>query len=103
MNSKRTNNDGVVRAWKAGNSARNGRGSLHTNGTSLYSYDLHIGERTKAGVCVLSDYTAPAKNFRSMTTSCHVNLAKLPALGGPVVIMNPRVWEHSPLSEKVPF
>jgi hypothetical protein len=100
---KRTDNSGVIKAWKAGEHAKNGRGSLHTDGSALYSYDLHIGQRTAAGVCVLADYTARAKGYHSQTTSCHVNLAKRATVGGSVVTMNPKVWAHSPLSERVPF
>jgi hypothetical protein len=101
MKLKRTNNAGVIKAWQRGEAARNGRGSLHTDGAALYSYKLHIGERTAAGVMVIADFTAPAKGFRSMTTSQHVNLAKYQT-GNPV-IMNPLVWVRSPLSERVPF
>ena len=102
----RLNNDGVIKAWQNGLSARNGRYSLssvsHPNGRAeLFSYDLKIGERTPAGVYVIADFTAPAKGFRSMTTSCHVGLAKHKT-GNPV-IMNPLVWECSPLSETKPF
>ena len=96
----RTNNDGVIKAWQNGVSARNHRYSLssvsYPNGSAeLFSYDLKIGERTPAGVY------APAKGFHSMTTSCHVNLAKY-TTGNPV-IMNPLVWECSPMSESKPF
>ena len=99
-------NDKVIKAWQDGVSARNHRHSLtsiaYRNGRAeLYSYDLKIGERTPAGVMVIADFTAPAKGFRSMTTSCHVNLAKYQT-GNPV-IMHPKVWECSPLSERKPF
>ena len=99
-------NDKVIKAWQDGVSARNHRHSLtsiaYRNGRAeLYSYDLKIGERTPAGVMVIADFTAPAKGFRSMTTSCHVNLAKYQT-GNPV-IMHPKVWECSPLSETKPF
>ena len=102
----RLKNDGVIKAWQNGLSARNHKYSLASisdgNGTAeLYSYDLKIGERTPAGVMVIADFTAPAKGFHSMTTSCHVNLAKH-RTGNPV-IMHPRVWECSPLSETKPF
>ena len=102
----RLNNDGVIRAWQNGLSARNHRYSLssvsYPNGSAeLFSYDLKIGERTPAGVYVIADFTAPAKGFHSMTTSCHVNLAKY-TTGNPV-IMNPLVWECSPMSESKPF
>ncbi len=99
-------NDNVIAAWQHGLSARNHRYSLssvsHPNGRAeLYSYDLKIGERTPAGVMVIADFTAPAKGFRSMTTSKHVNLAKYQT-GNPV-IMHPKVWATSPLSERKPF
>jgi len=102
----RVNNDNVIHAWIHGLSARNGRRSLRSvsypNGSAeLFSYGLKIGERTKAGALVIADFTAPAKGFHSMTTSCHVNLAKYQT-GNPV-IMNPLVWECSPMSESKPF
>jgi hypothetical protein len=55
----------------------------------LYSYHKKIGHRTASGVCVVADLTAPAGQFHSMTTSCHVNLAKRVAN----LVMHPRVWE----------
>ena len=99
-------NDNVIRAWQNGVSARNHSYSLSSvsypdGRAELFSYDLKIGERTPAGVMVIADFTAPAKGFRSMTTSCHVNLAKYQT-GNPV-IMNPLVWECSPMSESKPF
>ena len=103
---KSRTNDGVLDAWRNGVSARNHRCSLtsisYPNGSAeLFSYDLKIGERTPAGVFVIADFTAPAKGFHSMTTSCHVNLAKY-TTGNPV-IMHPKVWECSPMSESKPF
>ncbi len=102
----RLNNDGVITAWQNGLSARNHRRSLisvsYPNGSAeLFSYNLKIGERTPAGVMVIADFTAPANGFHSMTTSCHVNLAKYQT-GNPV-IMNPLVWECSPMSDRKPF
>jgi len=99
-------NDGVIKACQNGVSARNHRYSLtsisYPNGSAeLFSYDLKIGERTPAGVYVIADFTAPAKGFHSMTTSCHVNLTK--CMTGNPVIMNPLVWECSPMSESKPF
>ena len=99
-------NDKVIKAWQNGVSASNHRHSLtcisHPNGRAeLFSYYLKIGERTPAGVMVIADFTAPAKGFHSMTTSCHVNLAKYQT-GNPV-IMHPKVWECSPMSESKPF
>lgn len=102
----RLDNAGVIKAWQNGLSARNHRRSLtsvsYPNGSAeLYSYNLKIGERTPAGVMVIADFTAPANGFHSMTTSCHVNLAKYQT-GNPV-IMNPLVWECSPMSDRKPF
>jgi hypothetical protein len=99
-------NDKVIKAWQNGVSARNHRHSLtcisYPNGRAeLFSYELKIGERTPAGVFVIADFTAPAGGFRSMTTSQHVNLAKYKT-GNPV-IMHPKVWECSPISELKPF
>ena len=99
-------NDKVIKAWQDGVSARNHRHSLTcisqpSGRAELFSYDLKIGERTAAGVIVIADFTAPAKGFHSMTTSKHVNLAKY-RTGNPV-IMHPRVWECSPMSERKPF
>ena len=99
-------NSEVIRAWQNGTSARNHNYTLtsasHPDGrTELFSYELKIAERTPDGVFVIADFTAPAKGFRSMTTSQHVNLAKYKT-GNPV-IMNPLVWECSPMSERKPF
>ena len=104
----RTNNDGVIKAWQNGVSARNHRYSLssvsYPNGSAeLFSYDLKIGERTPAGAMVIADFTAPAKGFHSMTTSCHVNLTKCHGVRAGAIIMHPRVWATSPMSERKPF
>ena len=99
---KRTTNDGVIAAWKSGKPARNGRKSLTTDGESLYSYHLKIGKRA-GGTCVVADYTAGTGSFKSQTTSCHVVRAKRRAN----LVMHPRVWLTSPLSDdplkEVPF
>ena len=99
-------NDAVITKWMNGVSARNHRLSLksvsYPNGSAeLFSYGLKIAERTAAGAMVIADFTAPANGFHSMTTSCHVNLAKYQT-GNPV-IMNPLVWECSPMSDRKPF
>ena len=59
------NNDGVIKAWKAGKKARNGRASLTTDGVNLYSYWLKIGHRFPNGVTVMGNYT-----------SCHIGLTR---------------------------
>ena len=104
----RLNNDGVIKAWQNGVSARNGKRTLRSvsypNGSAeLFSYGLKIGERTKAGALVIADFTAPADGFRSMTTSCHVNLTKVHAVREGAIIMHPKVWECSPMSDSRPF
>ena len=66
-------NDAVVRAFSRGQRAA--AGNLSTDGRSLYSYDLKIGERTLGGI-VVADFTSPGGHFVSMTTSKHVGLAK---------------------------
>ncbi len=107
VNGPRLTNDSVLQAWKDGVSARNHNLSLksvaYDDGfTDLYSYELKIGSRTPAGVLVLANYTAPAGGFKSMTTSQHVCLAK-DTTGEGLVMMNPLVWESSPLSDELPF
>ena len=97
----RTNNDGVISAWRRGDPARNSRRSLYTDGKHLFSYHLVIGAHT-GNTCVVADYTAATGSFQTQTTSCHVGLAKRAA----DLVMHPRVWMVSPLSktnEEVPF
>ena len=55
-----------------------GKKALNTNGIAIYSYGLKIGEWVKTGTVqniIIHNYTAP-NNFRSQTTSSHVNLLK---------------------------
>ena len=90
----RIRNNKVVKRWSLGLPARNHKFTLMSfaldDGTAeLYSYHKKIGHRTASGVCVVADLTAPAGQFHSMTTSCHVNLAKRVAN----LVMHPRVWE----------
>ena len=95
-------NQQVIEAWQHGQRAANHRGTLqcYSDGT-LYSYNLHIGQRTPSGVCIAGDFTAPGGGFKSVTTSCHVGRAKrVPG----VTVMHPLVWIDSPLSnEEIPF
>jgi hypothetical protein len=100
---QRTKNNDVIKAWKAGIPARNGKNTLWTTGKQLYSYQLQIGVRTDSGVTVLADYTAATRSFRSQTTSCHVCHV---LRAGVDLVMHPMVWQASPLSkdnEEVPF
>jgi|ETNvirnome_6_100_1030635.scaffolds.fasta_scaffold19340_2 hypothetical protein len=88
---KRTTNAGVVAAWKRGVEAKNSRNTLHTDGTRLYSYLLHIGMRSASGDTVLADYTASG-SYRSQTTSCHIGIARR---SGVDLMMHPKVWQLS--------
>tara|TARA_R110000824_G_scaffold92217_9_gene223913 strand:+ start:362 stop:676 length:315 start_codon:yes stop_codon:yes gene_type:complete len=104
MKAPLTNNKGVIDAWKCGESARNSRRNLTTDGESLYSYRLKIGMRA-GETCVVADYTAGTNSFQTQTTSCHVGIARARA----DLVMHPRVWLTSPLSaegstgEELPF
>jgi hypothetical protein len=64
-------NEMVIMAWVNGHAARNGRGSLTSDGVHLLSYDLVIGDSGKHQVF---DYTASGEYY-SQTTSKHVGLA----------------------------
>lgn len=66
-----TNAD-VVAAWVAGRAARNGRSSLLTDGTYLWSYRVAIGWKNARGYRVVVDYRG---GWYSVTTSAHVGLA----------------------------
>lgn len=70
-------NQDVTEAWINGKSARNGRGSLHTDGADLYSYDLRIGYTIARMNCqkVVIDFRSPTPDNVSITTSAHVGLA----------------------------
>jgi len=74
----KTTNAGVVKAWLDGNVARSG--TMHTDGTDVYSHGLKIGT-TRDGVKMVYDYRA--KNTISMTTS---NRVPLLAAGGVVYV-----------------
>jgi len=102
---KRMMNSKVVEAWIDGCAAKNYKGTLRADPNGgLYSYFLKIGQRTKTGVCVVSEYNARTGSFRSQTTSTHVNLTKRLVGSSGGLVMHPRVWETSPLHEdEVPF
>ena len=68
-------NTQVVKAWAAGKAAR--AANLSTDGISLYSYRLQIGDTMLSGDKVVYDYTTNGSHgYVSQTTSCHVGLAK---------------------------
>ena len=76
-------NHSVISSWANGTSARNHKGTLRTDGNTLWSYNLAIGYTTVTEHHNVTrenkdaiDYTAPSGNFRSMTTSSHVGRAK---------------------------
>jgi len=68
-------NSKVVTSWIRGRSLDNGRSTLHTNGQSLFSYSLEIGYTDAKGNKIVKLYTGKDGNFRSKTTSAHVNMA----------------------------
>ena len=50
--------------------------SMRTDGISIYSYNLKIGETDKDNNKILKDYTAKGLGYYSHTTSHQVNLAR---------------------------
>ena len=66
---KRTNNDGVAKAWANNEQARSNNGNYSTDGKKLFSYATMIGFTSGEGKKVLLEYTARTGNFLSMTTS----------------------------------
>ncbi len=73
------NNKQVVQSWAKGEKSKTSSyGAIHrfhTDGSLLYSYSLMIGYVAKNGNRVVIDYTGNDKY--SVTTSKHVNMAKL--------------------------
>jgi hypothetical protein len=92
-------NQNVIMAWMNGEKAKNGTGSLTTDGSNLLSYDLVIGNSYGNGHGVIFDYTASGEYY-SQTTSCHVGLALRIASGfgfaPPPEQAELRMWEKSP-------
>jgi len=67
----------VALCWAQGKPARNHNGTLITDGTRIYSYELQIGDTAENNKKVVKDYTAKGSyGFRSMTTSQHVGLLR---------------------------
>ena len=87
----RLRNELVLDKWKDGEAAASHNGALHTDGTSLFSYKLKIGHRSRSGVTIVGDFTAPSGGFASMTTSCHVGKARVIADH----VMHPVVFKNS--------
>ena len=68
-------NASVAHYWARGIPARNHGGTLTTDGTRIYSYELQIGDTTDTGKKIVRNYTANGSyGFQSLTTSRHVGL-----------------------------
>jgi hypothetical protein len=97
---KTTNNENVIKMWKQGKNARNHRQSLTSFAGNLYSYQLKIGHRHANGATIVADFTAKSGNFRSQTTSCHVNAARRQA----DETFHPVLWKTTDMFiDEVPF
>ena len=67
----------VALAWSEGKPAINHRGTFHTDGKRIYSYELQIGDTSETNKKIVRDYTAKGSyGFQSQTTSCHVGLLR---------------------------
>ena len=66
-------NSEVVGRWANNKKATNGRRSLWTDGSDLFSYNLRIGLTSPHGIKAVIEHRAP--HFVSQTTSCHVGIA----------------------------
>ena len=72
----RLRNELVLQKWKDSETASSHNGALHTDGTSLFSYNLKIGHRANSGATIVGDFTSPGGEFHSVTTSGHVGKAR---------------------------
>lgn len=70
----RRTNKRVIFSWLAKKPFKTA--NLSTDGLNLYSYMLCIGDTDKKGNKIVYDYTAKGV-FCSITTSTHVNMAKI--------------------------
>jgi hypothetical protein len=84
-------NNQVIQVFSEGEKAASWNGNLRTDGTNLWSYNKKIAHRTKGGVVVVGDFTAPGVDFSSVTTSGHVNRAK----GVAHHVFHPRIFNDS--------
>ena len=84
-------NDSVISLWIEGREARNHKNTLKAIGGDLFSYNLKIGHRSRSGVTIVGDFTAPSGGFASMTTSCQVGKARVIADH----VMHPAVFKNS--------
>jgi len=62
--------------WAAGRAAESHTGNFSTDGKSIWSYRLCIGETLDDGSKLLHDYTSGGISYYSQTTSCHVGKAR---------------------------
>lgn len=95
---------GVIHAWVEGKNARTYRDTLCALQGKLISYDLKIGLRTPAGVCIIVDYAnaedRPGQRRVSQLTADHVAIAKKFA----DTVFHPLVSDRIPLfREEYPF
>ena len=88
--SNRLDNTAVINAWLRGQRGSSHTVNLSTDGQKLFSYALVIGD-TLGGEKIALDYTASVGQFRSMTTSQHVGLAKREV--ATLNIMHPEAYE----------
>ena len=67
----------VAEAWALGKPAKNHKGTFHTDGKKIYSYELQLGDTSEDGKKIVKDYTANGSyGFRTMTTSQHVGMLR---------------------------
>ena len=86
-------NSVVAEAWMRGVNATSHTGNLRTCGQLIWSYELLIGFTCPTRGNVVFDYTAGGQ-FKSMTTSKHVGLARRHA---ETVVKPPQldIWTHT--------
>jgi len=73
----KTHTRGVAEYWRDGLAASNSTGNFSTDGNTLYSYSLLIGETDDDGNKIVRDYSANTNyGFQSMTTSKHVGYGR---------------------------
>jgi hypothetical protein len=63
----------IPKLWKNNQKGRASK-NFYTDGLNIYSYQLKIGYTTEYGEKVLLNFTTASGNFKSITTSRHVNL-----------------------------
>jgi hypothetical protein len=65
-------NSQIAALWAAGKPASSHTGNFSTDGRSIWSYRLCIGETNEQGLKIAHDYTSGGIQYYSQTTSCHV-------------------------------